>query len=478
MSSTRKGRNQRGKKKEDHGVLRAVLEAAHAANGDSRGDLTVLSAQVDPYRLDTPAGHRDGEWAAAQLNRFFGRTKRTHWRGLHYAIVARGNVRKPDGEIFRNNEDDWLWLSGVAGKAGRWLAYIPFERITDNRNAEPIIRRKARVSPEAWVSIGLDIDIPAVEDIDPAPGAAGFVARQAFQFVIFGEKGSLEDTLLPLADFYEADLYLPTGEISDTLLYRIAKDADRDGRPLIVFTISDCDPAGHQMPVSIARKLQALRDLLFPDLRFEVVSVALTVEQVRDLGLPSTPLKETEKRADKWREAFGVEQTEIDALATLQPDTLREIVHHAFDPYFDRTLEQRVEEAKAEWMANAQAELARQIDDDVLENLREQAAPRRCAVAARGRDHKRSRVNVMLIEHVRTADDDNGPCPPFGDGWHVVHRKNGCTLWRRITFPSATGMPRRRFAQVGPKRTSLVASHMSALGGKADMPYCGANVCF
>jgi hypothetical protein len=77
----------------------------------------------------------------------------------------------------------------------------------------------------------------------------------------------------------------------------MAKDADGDGRPLVVFTLSDCDPAGHQMPVSIGRKLQPLPDLLFPKLRFEVVPVALTVDQVRELGLPSTPLKETEKQA-------------------------------------------------------------------------------------------------------------------------------------------------------------------------------------
>jgi hypothetical protein len=31
---------------------------------------------------------------------------------------------------------------------------------------------------------------------------------------------------------------------------------------------------------------------------------------------------------------------------------------------------------------------------------------------------------------------------------------------------------------IGPKRTSLVAPHMSAFGGKADMTVCGANVCF
>src|SRR5208282_3421627 len=110
------------------------------------------------------------------------------------------------------------------------------------------------------------------------------------------------------------------------------------GRVLVEIVLADCDPAGHQMAVSISRKLQALRDLSFPELEFEVVPVALTVEQVRELRLPSTPLKETERRADKWREAFGIEQTEIDALATLRPRDLETIVEAAIEPYFDSSL--------------------------------------------------------------------------------------------------------------------------------------------
>jgi hypothetical protein len=380
-----------------YGVLRSVLEEAHEETGYSRTDLTVLSAQVDPYRLDTPSGHRDGKWAAEQLARAFGETRRTHWRGLHYAIVAQGEIRKPDGTVYCNTDDDWQWLVTVAGKAARWLGYIPFDRITDNRNAEPIVHRKARVEPQAWVSVGVHVNIPDTDDIEPVPGANGFVPRQAFQFVIFGEKGSLQEVLQPLADRYEADLYLPSGEISDSHLYRIAKDADEDGRPLVVFTISDCDPAGHQMPVSIGRKLQALRDLLFPDLRFEVVPAALTVNQVSELDLPSTPLKETERRASRWREAFGVEQTEVDALATLRPDDLREIVDRAFDPYFDLTLESRVSEAEDQWLAAAQAAMSRQIDDDVLSSLREEATRRL--------DELREQIE-QINTHLQLATDD------------------------------------------------------------------------
>jgi hypothetical protein len=357
-----------------HGVLRSIIENARDEHGFSLTQLTVLSIQVDPYRIDTASGHRDGAWVAQQLNRLVARGMKIHWRGLHYVIVAKGNLRKPNGEVFRNTNDDWEWLSSVAGKAARWLGYVPFERITDNRNAEPVILRKVRVVPQAYVSIGLDIRIPDASELEPVAFAEGFEPRQAYQFVIFGEKASLGDIIEPVARAKQADAYVNTGEISDTRLNQIASDAAKDGRPLVVFTLTDCDPSGYQMSVSIARKLQALRDLFFPQLQFEVVPVALTVEQVRELGLPSTPLKETEKRADRWREAFGVEQTEIDALATLQPDVLREILEQAFDPYWDDTLDERVEAAEAEWDEQAAEAIREQVDQQRLDALREEAA--------------------------------------------------------------------------------------------------------
>jgi len=58
----------------------------------------------------------------------------------------------------------------------------------------------------------------------------------------------------------------------------------------------------------------------------------------------------------------------------------------------------------------------------------------------------------MLIELVRTIDDEHGPFPPRGDGWHIVKRSEGYTLWRRIRISVRnqyaatsvrTGYPRR-----------------------------------
>ncbi len=360
----------------ENGTLRSVLESACEEHDLGLGELTVLSAQIDPYRLDTESGHRDGRWLAEQLAALFDPNEKTHWRGLHYAIVQSGrNIKKPDGTLYENTEEDWTWLTLMPAKAARWLGYVPFDRIKDERNADPVIHHKARVEPRSQLSIGLDIEIPDVEDIEPQAVAVGFVARQAFHFAIFGEKSSLETVLLPVAQKYEADLYLPTGEISDTLIYQIAKDADEDGRPLVMFTVSDCDPSGYQMPVSIARKLQALKNLLFPDLRFEVVPVALIPDQVRAEKLPSKPMKKTEKRADRWFKAFGIYQTEIDALTTpSKRGILTKLVEKAFRPYIDRALSGRVKEAKDKWYEEAQRVIDDNVDARRLEVIRKEAA--------------------------------------------------------------------------------------------------------
>ena len=44
----------------------------------------------------------------------------------------------------------------------------------------------------------------------------GFEGRQPYRLALVGEKSSLADILGPLAERYNADLFLPTGEISDT----------------------------------------------------------------------------------------------------------------------------------------------------------------------------------------------------------------------------------------------------------------------
>jgi hypothetical protein len=193
-----------------------------------------------------------------------------------------------------------------------------------------------------------------------------------------------------------ADLYLETGEQSITHAYHIAERAAADGRPLVVLTVADCDPSGYQMSVSIARKLQALRDLRFPSLEADLVHVGLMPDQVRRFELPSSPLSDKDKRKARWIERMGVEQTEVDSLLALHPGALAQMIRDALKPYFDPTLDSRVRRAEWRWRDEARHKI-----QDGIENDPDLAAERaRIEVRA---DGVAARIAALTIEAQRFA---------------------------------------------------------------------------
>ena len=117
------------------GRLCEILAEACDTGGFSMRELTVLDR--DPYRLDRPANHRDGQWFAGQIAWFVPQDSSVHLRGLHNLIASLADVVKPaDGRLYVNSDDDWVWLSEHAACAGRWLGYVSFERILEARNEE------------------------------------------------------------------------------------------------------------------------------------------------------------------------------------------------------------------------------------------------------------------------------------------------------------------------------------------------------
>ena len=319
-------------------------------------DLTVLDN--DPYRLDTPANHRDGKWFAGQFARFVpGESSTAHLRGLHYLITSAGDVLKPDGKLYVNLDEQWVWMSEHAADAARWLGYVPFERILDARNDEADLYIPEYSALGSWLSEGAAIELPSVEDLMPR-FYADFCARQPYRIILITEKSSLSPILQPIAEMVGGELLSMTGETSHTRIAELAKRIASDGRPAVVLYFSDHDPSGWQMPISVSRKLQALRNLLYPGLNIQVRRAALTALQANALDLPSTPLKETEKRADNWKAKTGREQTELDALIALAPGTLRRFALEAVEPFFDAGLASRVLAASEEWHIAASRVLA------------------------------------------------------------------------------------------------------------------------
>jgi hypothetical protein len=399
------------------GPLRQLLEA----QGCSLKALTVLAPQNDPFRVDTPSGHRDGAWLAEQASGKLPDGQVIHLRGFHYAVIGE---TKPDGKPYTNTDTDWKWLQGTAAKCARFLGYVLFDQIRDARNSEPVMQLHEHIEPLPYLLPG-EVELRLPDELTPKIRIEGFVGVQPYKLVLVGEKTSLEPVLAPVAEEYEADLYLPTGEISDTLAYRMARVGAEDGRPMVVFYFADCDPAGWQMPVSLSRKLQAFRALQFPELEWEMRPVALTPDHVREYGLPSTPLKPTEKRADKWFEAMGVEQTEVDALATLQPEVLDQLARDALDPFYDHTLDARVKEARMDWLALAQDGLEDQLGPDRLAEMRAEAE-----LQLGGLEEQVDAVNAALrvdasgitvppieIPRPEVPEPDDGPLVSSRDGF-------------------------------------------------------------
>jgi hypothetical protein len=116
-----------------------LLRATKEETGVGLGDLTVLSPQNDPFRLDTPTNHEVGKWFRDQMKAagLLSRSNPIHNRGIHYAIVSRKEAKLPAGKPYKNDGDCWEFLE-KASKAARWLGYVPsirlLTRVTPNQS--------------------------------------------------------------------------------------------------------------------------------------------------------------------------------------------------------------------------------------------------------------------------------------------------------------------------------------------------------
>jgi hypothetical protein len=177
----------------------------------SMDSLTVLAVRNDPYRFDHAGGHEDATWFVEVMNRFVP-TGEVHLRGLHYRVVASGDVLKPDGQPYENTEKIWQWLLTEASAAARWLEYVPFERIIDERNEPPVLPDyDYAVATGLQLARGYGAIVPYLDDAMPKIGVH-LRTRQPYRIILFGEKSSLGATLGNIRRTVNGELLLPTGE--------------------------------------------------------------------------------------------------------------------------------------------------------------------------------------------------------------------------------------------------------------------------
>lgn len=351
-------------------ILRTIIEEARHSTGLSLARLTVQAPQRDPYRLDTPAHRARGQWLADAIKQVLG-PDRIHLRGLHYRLLGRVNML--NGKPYINDDPTWTWLSEDVIKPARFLGYVDWRQLRDQRNAEPTVYRD-RFEPPTWRLDAGEVEIWLPETLTPRLRVVGDLYRQPYQQIIVAEKSGLGDLVHPIARRYNATLAMPNGEWSDQQLYDTLADAiENDGRPVVIHQLGDFDPGGWTMAISTARTAQALVDSQFDGLELKVQAPALTREQCIDWDLPSTPLKETERRADKWLAAMGREQTELDAAVALAPRQFAEAVANSLRQYHDPHVAARAAEVRSELQAEANQRLVDQLGAETLERIRAEA---------------------------------------------------------------------------------------------------------
>jgi len=191
---------------------------------------------------------------------------------------------------------------------------------------------------------------------------------QPYHVELWCEKTTINDILLSLDEQYGGlNIITGEGELSLTACVQVVDRAMASGRPVRILYISDFDPGGQSMPLTVARKIEHLiyrRDL---DLDIQVRVVALTREQVIEYAIPPIPLKETEKRAANFHEQHGGLAAELDALEALHPGELRRILGQEIERYFDPDLAAETEAAGEEFAAELE-----EITESVHEEHREQ----------------------------------------------------------------------------------------------------------
>lgn len=156
------------------------------------------------------------------------------------------------------------------------------------------------------------------------------------------EKQALAGVLEPIADEHHIVLSVNKGYSSSSAMYEAAKRLSRASRPSAdedidvdvktchVLYLGDHDPSGEDMVRDITERLNMFRDRGVPEI--EVTKVALTMEQVEEHEPPPNPAKVTDSRFEAYREKYGEESWEVDAL---DPSTLRELIDDEIAKHID-----------------------------------------------------------------------------------------------------------------------------------------------
>ena len=315
----------------------------------------VLSRYRDPWTSWGEVHRQRAEWA---YNHFNAMSRRTHLRGFHYWLVSNDGITKPSGELYMNTEQDWTYLQQCCLEA-RYMGIGNWVNLIDRKHPEPLDYTE---KPDMWQAgpgqlwqqgcnvqefINDKLQELASTLIDdlimeaPSYQAEGY---QPYHMIVYCEKNTMNAYLDPVCDKYKAVFQPLIGECSLERVLDHVRRAYILKKPVRIFYISDFDPSGAQMPVSVARKYEYFaREVYQFPFDIKLKHIALNYDQVVEYKLPGIPTKEKDTRAAAFVAKYGDRATELDALEALHPGVLSDLVENELEPYYNADAVEAIE---------------------------------------------------------------------------------------------------------------------------------------
>jgi hypothetical protein len=256
-------------------------------------------------------------------------------RQIHYNLLndpPLKHARKPDSR-YRNDAPSYKALCELLTRA-RLAGAIPFAAIEDP--TRPV---------QTWQTWGSVAPFLRGELNGLFKGYyRNLLQSQPNHIEVVGEKNTVQGIIEPVASQFCIPMTIGRGYCSLDPRKKMYDRFVASGKEkLILLVVSDFDPEGEEIPHSFAR---SMRD----DFGVETIvpiKVALTYPQVQASSLHPNRLKDSSSRAGKFRERYGDDTYELEAI---QPRQLQQWLREAIDDVldvdaFNRELEREAEDA-------------------------------------------------------------------------------------------------------------------------------------
>ncbi len=167
------------------------------------------------------------------------------------------------------------------------------------------------------------------------------------------EKDALAGILEPVTRKYHVSLLANKGYSSASAIHELAMRMNYQNikdKECHILYLGDHDPSGIDMVRDIKDRLAHFE--CFP----EMERIALTMDQIKEYKPPPNPAKISDPRSDKYRQLYGNESWELDAL---DPKALVDLVEYNITKYLDVDKYNRIIQLEQEERDHLDAAVAR-----------------------------------------------------------------------------------------------------------------------